>query len=257
MLSHDALTSKRKELERERNPSADKAKWSSERKDKKRGRGTTHFNQSNESLCKDPSLCTLCEGKHGLATCKNFLEKTVKERIEICMSKGLCFSCLHPRHTARHCKRRTQCELCKKPHATILHRPSPEDRNEEKVMETAKATNNCVNCSSTTTSMILPVLIHHKDNPDRRVKVYAVLDDQSDTCFVTDDIRKSLGVTGPAVNLELGTMHALRNIDTQKVEGLIVSRFDGQVNIPLPKAYTRNLIPGLRGQIPRPETARK
>lgn len=91
VFSHDALTSTRKELERERNPSADKAKWSSERKDKKRGRGTTHFNQSDESSCKDPSLCTLCEGKHGLATCKNFLEKTVKERVEICMSKGYAF----------------------------------------------------------------------------------------------------------------------------------------------------------------------
>ena len=84
--------------------------------------------------------------------------------------------------------------------------------------------------------MILPVLIHHKDNPDRRVKVYAVLDDQSDTCFVTDDVTKSLGVTGPAVKLELGTMHAVRSIDTQIVEGLIVSRFDGQVDIPFPKA---------------------
>lgn len=99
-------------------------------------------------------------------------------------------------------------------------------------METAKATNNCVNCGRTTTSMILPLLIHHKDNPDRRVKVYAVLDDHSDTCFITDDVRKSLGVTGPAVKLELGSMHALKNIDTQKVEGLIVSRYDGQVNIP-------------------------
>lgn len=63
--------------------------------------------------------------------------------------------------------------------------------------------------------MILPVLIHHKDDPDRRVKVYAVLDDQSDTCFITDDTTKSLGVTGPAVKLELGTMHAVENIDTE------------------------------------------
>ncbi|XP_073234570.1 uncharacterized protein [Porites lutea] len=173
------------------------------------------------------------------------------------MSKGLCFSCLGPRHTARQCKRKTLCELCKKPHATVLHCLLPEQKNEEKAKEIVKATNNCVSCSDTTTSMIPPVLIHHKDDPDRRVKVYAVLDDQSDTFFITDDITKSLGVTGPAVKLELGTMHAVENIDTQKIEGLIVSRFDGQVDIPLPKAYTRNLIPGLRGQIPRPETARK
>ena len=260
VFSHDALTPTRKELEKERNHSADKAKWNSERKEKKRGRGTTHFNLSDESSREDPekaSFCPLCKGRHSLVTCKNFLEKTVKERQDLCMSKGLCFSCLGPRHTARQCKRKTLCELCKKPHATVLHRLLPEQKNEEKAKETVKATNNCVSCSDTTTSMILPVLIHHKDDPDRRVKVYAVLDDQSDTCFITDDIAKSLGVTGPAVKLELGTMHAVENIDTQKIEGLVVSRFDGQVDIPLPKAYTRNLIPGLRGQIPRPETARK
>ena len=263
VFSHDALISTRKELERERTASNDKTRWIPERGDKKRRRGTTLFNQGDESSCKDPTdiiMCLLCKGKHSLITCKDFLERSVKERQDLCMSKGLCFSCLRPRHTARHCKRKTQCELCKKPHATVLHRFPPEEheeKNEVSTKETVKATNNCVNCSDTTTSMILPVWIHHKDDPDRRVKVYAVLDDQSDTCFITDDVTSSLGVTGPAVKLELGTMHAVENIDTQRIDGLIVSRFDGQVDIPLPKAYTRSHIPGLRGQIPRPETARK
>ena len=260
VFSHDALTSTRKELEKERSPSTDKMRWSAEKRDKKRRRGTTLFNQGDEASCKDPtdtSFCLLCKGKHSLITCKDFLEKSVKERQHLCMSKGLCFSCLSPRHTARHCKRKIQCELCKKPHATFLHRFPPEEKKEESTKETVTATNNCVNCSYTTTSMILPVWIHHKDDRDRRVKVYAVLDDQSDTCFITDDVTNYLGVTGPAVNLELGTMHAVENIDTQRIDGLIVSRFDGQVDIPLPKAYTRRHIPGLRGLVPRPETARK
>ena len=84
---HDALTSTRKELERERNHSADKAKWNCERKDKKRGRGTTHFNLLDESSHEDPedaSFCPLCKGRHSLVTCKNFLEKTVKERQDLC-----------------------------------------------------------------------------------------------------------------------------------------------------------------------------
>jgi len=85
--------------------------------------------------------------------------------------------------------------------------------------------------------------------------VYAVLDDQSNTCFVTDDIMTNLGLTGTAYKLELGTMHAIEKIDTQRIDGLVVSRFNGKVDIPLPKAYTRRHIPGLRGQIPRPETA--
>ena len=105
--------------------------------------------------------------------------------------------------------------------------------------------------------MILPVWIHHKDDPDRRVKAYAVLDDQSDTCFITDEVTNILEVTGPAVKLELGSMHAVENIDTQRIDGLIVSRFDKQVDIPLLKTYTRSLIPGLRGQIPCPEIAHK
>ena len=114
-----------------------------------------------------------------------------------------------------------------------------------------------MNCSDITTSMILPVWIHRKNDPDCRVKVYAVLDDQSDTCFVTDDVIDKLGVTGPVIQLELGTMHAIEKINTQRINDLVVSRFDGKVNIPLPKAYTRTHIPGQRGQIPRPETARK
>ena len=52
---------------------------------------------------------------------------------------------------------------------------------EESTQETVRATNNCMNCSDTTTSMILLVWIHHKEDPEHRVKVYAVLDDQSDT----------------------------------------------------------------------------
>jgi len=105
-------------------------------------------------------------------------------------------------------------------------------------------------------SMILPVWIHHKDDTDRRVKACAVLDDQSDTCFIPDDVTNNLGVTDRAVKLEQGTMNTIENIDTQRIDGLIVSCFDGQVDITLPKAYSRRHTPGLCRQIPRPGTAR-
>ena len=52
-------------------------------------------------------------------------------------------------------------------------------------------------------------------------------------------------------------MHAIEKIDTQRIDDLVVSRFDGKVDIPLPKAYTRTHIPGQRREIPRPETACK
>ena len=84
-----------------------------------------------------------------------------------------------------------------------------------------------------------------------------LLDDQSGTCFVTDDVIHKLRLTGPTIKLELCTMHAIEKIDTQIIDGLVVSRYDSKVDILLPKMYTRTRIPGQRGQIPRPETARK
>jgi len=48
-------------------------------------------------------------------------------------------------------------------------------------------------------------------------------------------------------------MHSVENVKTQKIKGLVVSRPDGEVNIPLPRVYTREQIPARRDQIPRPE----
>ncbi|KAK3746501.1 hypothetical protein QZH41_001764 [Actinostola sp. cb2023] len=101
--------------------------------------------------------------------------------------------------------------------------------------------------------MIVPVSLYHQDKPDCKVQVYAVLDDQSDTCFITNEICNNLGLSGPEIILELGTMHSVENVKIQKIKGLVVSRPDGEVNIPLPRVYTREQIPARRDQIPRPE----
>ena len=37
-----------------------------------------------------------CKGRHSLATCKAFLEKPFKERQDLYMTRGICFSCLNP-----------------------------------------------------------------------------------------------------------------------------------------------------------------
>ena len=44
----------------------------------------------------DTSLCMSYKGRHSLATCKAFLEKPFKERQDLYMTRGICFSCLNP-----------------------------------------------------------------------------------------------------------------------------------------------------------------
>ena len=57
---HDALTSTRKELEKERNPALDKMRRSPESKDKKRRHGTSLTTTGFESSRNDPPDASLC-----------------------------------------------------------------------------------------------------------------------------------------------------------------------------------------------------
>ena len=95
--------------------------------------------------------------------------------------------------------------------------------------------------------------LHHKDRPETEVLVYALLDNASDTTFVKTSTLRKLGVEGPKLKLKLYTMHGDTEIPVQKVDGLMVERFDKKVKIELPKAYSRDSIPSRRNQVPRPE----
>ena len=70
-----------------------------DRRDKRRWHSTTYSTIANEFPPKAPmdmSLCMSCKGRHSLATCKAFLEKPFKERQDLYMTRGICFSCLYP-----------------------------------------------------------------------------------------------------------------------------------------------------------------
>ena len=90
----------------------------------------------------------------------------------------------------------------------------------------------------TTTSMIVPAVVHHMDRPHVEVSVYALLDNGSDSTFVTNSTLKELGLEGTEVSLKLNTMHGKESIPTQKFEGLVVQRLDKQTVVELPKAYS-------------------
>ena len=201
---------------------------------------------------------------HKLENRETFIKKSVKERSELAKSKSICFLCLCHGHVARQCKESVRCQTCKKLHATLLHfesknvkketkKENKTDQVSEKPKEKKQVVANGVGvCHNNehkdmiTSCLILLVRIYHKDNPDKKVRSYAVLDDQSDTCFVTDSISDELGIKGTETVIKLGTMHAVENIKTQKLSGLVVSSVDETVDISLPKAYSRENIPARR-----------
>ena len=104
-------------------------------------------------------------------------------------------------------------------------------------------------------SLIVPVWLRHEQAQDKQL-VYALLDDQSDACFIKDTVLEKLKANGPEVQLKLSTVLAEEVITCKRIDSLIVQGVNEATTVRLPGAYTREDIPAKRGQIPRPDTAR-
>jgi len=86
---------------------------------------------------------------------------------------------------------------------------------------------------------------------------HALLDYQSDACFIKTSAFEKLNVNGPEVHLKLSTVLREEDIMSEKITGLIVRGVNESTDISLLWTYTRDIIPAKRSQIPRPETTCK
>ncbi|KAL9954295.1 hypothetical protein ACROYT_G041814, partial [Oculina patagonica] len=166
-------------------------------------------------------------------------------------------------------------EECGRRHHTLLHgvkrkttASNPQDTqntqqaSSEKPPVAESASSNVINVAHSsaaepaviTNCRIIQVILFHKENPEKEVKVYALLDDASDTTFVTTQVQRKLGIEGVETSLDLSTMLGRERITVKRIDGLVVQRLDKRTEVELPKAYARQSIPSRRDQIPRPET---
>ena len=114
----------------------------------------------------------------------------------------------------RICRRRLVCRTCNGFHSTSLHGdPAPvETEQSSSLRNTPEATSHRVNLAdmknvnpSCMHSLIVPVWIHHRKDTRKKLLTYALLDEQSDACFVKEDLLGRLDVNGPEVELKLST----------------------------------------------------
>ena len=212
----------------------------------------------------EATSCPLCKASHDLDVCKQFLKKSVAERRDFIKANALCLGCLKWGHMKRTCRRRLVCKTCNGFHPTSLHSdPAPNENEQDSgSRDTPIATSHRVNLSdmknmkpSCMHSLIVPVWIHHRRDIRKKLLTYALLDEQSDACFVKEDLLERLNVNGPEVELKLSTVLTEEVIKSRRIEGLVVRGYNEDVEIPLPKSYSRSSIPAKKSQIPRPESA--
>lgn len=220
------------------------------------------------------TVCLNCKATHDTVACDKFLHLPLAERRHFVQAKRLCWGCLKWGHVNKDCRGKKACKTCNGPHPTCLPDETwkppqkPEPHNQDTTVSTGPNqdthVSHCIEVSTTKAldhgtshSLIVPVWLHHQDNPDSKVKVYALLDEQSDACFVKESTLNASGVDGPDVQLELSTVLGQKTITSKRVAGLAVRGVSETSEIILPKMYTRDVIPARRSQIPRCNTALK
>ena len=178
---------------------------------------------------------------------------------------SLCRGCLRTGHRWRECRRKETCETCGRFHPTLLHDERlTATQRETQLKRTARdestqtATSLQVTAERTTTpcshSMIVPVRIWHRHHPEHHLVTYAVLDPQSDACFLKNTVQKSLQAAGEPTHLELSTMAGKTRLKTEAVKDLVIESLDTGAEIKLPTTYTRDDILIDRQLIPRKAT---
>ena len=111
--------------------------------------------------------------------------------------------------------------------------------------------------NSTQASAIVPVYVATPSDPSKEILIYALLDSQSDSSFLLEEVADVLDTSAERVKLKLSTMsskgtvvHCIR-LNSLQIRGLFSSK-----KITVPTVYTRDFIPANRTHIPVPETAK-
>ncbi|KAJ8388711.1 hypothetical protein AAFF_G00131200 [Aldrovandia affinis] len=230
-----------------------------------RNNSTSEIKETPNSKPKPP--CPTCKDEtHGVAKCPTFAAKSMEDKKAFIHENHLCFGCLRKGHSSKDCKRRHTCGTCNRRHPTCLHeerdkRPveAPEKHStptDNSASQEIKVTSHTVMQRASATSSIVPVLMSSAEEPQREVLTYALLDTQSDSTFILEDLLEELNVDTQPVQLKLSTMTAIDTVIASKsVSGLQVRGLHSEKQIQLRQAYTRNFIPVDKSYIPTKKTA--
>lgn len=225
----------------------------------------SHSRHRNDGRPQQRYHCPACQADHNATECARFANMSLKERQDLVHQESLCRGCLKRGHKWMECKKKQRCDKCKRLHPTMLHDDSLTPQIRQKTEESSQTTTSLHVTSSEPTglkpkcthSMLVPVHLKHKNRPEMKETVYALLDPQSDACFVKESVLQSAGLNGESINLEVNTMNGKAVTKSEVMHGLIVEDFKGEVEIELPSTYSKGDIPADRDLIPRRDTTAK
>lgn len=221
----------------------------------------------------DPNKeCPIHKKPHALKKCRAFREMPLEERKAYLKRNLICFRCCaSTNHQAKICKAETLCAECNSnSHITALHPgPAPwanttepaSDNGGECNIVLPTATSTCTQvCGSEveshSCSKISPVFIYPQGSPEKKLKTYAILDDQSNRSLARSSIFDTFGITKGCFPYKLRTCAGLEEATGRRAYNFIVESVDSKSRLKLQTLIECNMLPDNRNEIPRPEAAR-
>lgn len=221
---------------------------------------------ANERMDVFSKPCLYCQGDHAMDVCEFWKTVPFSDRTPFIKGKGLCFKCLRYGHPRSSCMSNVICEICGKPHLTMMHIHYNLDfnvRNEhvnvvldqdslgnsQGTEETGLICGRMGAGSTECTMPIIPVRVWHPTS-GIPLQTYAFLDIGSSVSFCSAKLMNKLGLKGEKRSINIQSMNSNTRVDTELIDGLRVGDLDGQNEIKLPTCYTAAEIPVTQKHIP-------
>ncbi|XP_048734152.2 uncharacterized protein LOC125650167 [Ostrea edulis] len=224
--------------------------------------------------------CPIHNTNHSLNKCREFLKKPFRDRKKLIRDKNICFRCcLTTTHIAKDCQASVHCNDCRSQrHATALHMiernqgsqmqstafkessqgtPRKEHGGEPTNDLVSKCTQLCgENFKGRSCSKTVLVQVFPKGQPNKAVKVYAILDDQSNKTLGTSVLFDALGVADDKFEYSLSSCAGKVLLSARRANNLCIQPCDGRETFDLPPVIECDNMPNDRSEIPTPEVAR-
>ncbi|XP_061166266.1 uncharacterized protein LOC133175165 [Saccostrea echinata] len=208
--------------------------------------------------------------KHDLNECKAFRLKPIEERRRLLKDSRVCFKCCASKdHRKRDCTTAIVCKECgSHTHCTALHFDMTNERLKSRRQNGGEEPIKPLDIDSTCTEIcgrsvdgkscakILPVYVTNKNIPQKQIKAYVILDEQSNKTLARSELFHFFGVDSTSMEYTLRSCSGQSQMFGRRSSGFIIQSVDLSTKIVLPEIIECRDIPNNRNEIPTPEAVR-
>ncbi|XP_067279227.1 uncharacterized protein [Pseudorasbora parva] len=216
--------------------------------------------------------CPIHNRPHPLKKCRTFRAKHIDERKSFLRENGICYRCCtSTSHLAKDCKVTVMCSECESNrHVTVMHpgppcqvpkSPTPQTsygaEGDDSELSSSTVTSHCTEICGKgqpgkSCSKICLVQVFPQNHPEKVVKMYAILDDQSNRSLANTEFFELFGIESEPSSYSLRTCAGVTNMSGRKAECFMISPAAGGASFALPPLIECNQILASRCEIPTP-----